>query len=69
MPGAPEAKEFATSLRVCNSPSVALTFSLEPWGKWKLSSEICKHASALGPAGLLSWRAPWARWVLLAHGA
>jgi hypothetical protein len=52
MPGAPEAKEFATSLRVCNSRSVALTFSLEPWGEqYKLASEETFEVVARGPEG------------------
>ena len=52
MPGDPETKEYVTSLRVCNSLSIALTFALEPWGKqYKLAPEETFEIVARGPEG------------------
>jgi hypothetical protein len=52
MPGDPEAKEYVTSLRVCNSRSMALTFSLEPWGEqYRLAPEETFEIVARGPEG------------------
>ena len=52
MPHDPETKEYVTSLRVCNSRSMALTFSLEPWGEqYKLAPEETFEIVARGPEG------------------
>jgi hypothetical protein len=52
MPGDPETKEYVTSLRVCNSRSIALTFSLEPWGEqYRLAPEETFEIVARGPEG------------------
>jgi hypothetical protein len=52
MPGDPETKEYVTSLRVYNSRSMALTFSLEPWGEqYKLAPEETFEIVARGPEG------------------
>jgi hypothetical protein len=52
MPGDPEAKEYVTSLLVCNSRSITLTFSLEPWGEqYKLAPEETFEIVARGPEG------------------
>jgi hypothetical protein len=52
MPGDPEIKEYMTSLRVYNSRSIALTFSLEPWGEqYKLAPEEIFEIVARGPEG------------------
>jgi hypothetical protein len=52
MPGAPETKEYVTSLRIYNSRSMALTFSLEPWGEQsKLAPEETFEVVARGPEG------------------
>jgi hypothetical protein len=52
MPYEPETKEYVTSLRVCNSRSVALTFSLEPWGEqYKLAPNETFEVVARGPEG------------------
>ena len=50
MPGDPETKEYVTLLRVCNSRSTALTFSLEPWGE-QLAPEETFEIVARGPEG------------------
>ena len=52
MPGDPETKEYVTSLRVCNSRSMASTFSLEPWGEqYRLAPEETFEIVARGPEG------------------
>ena len=52
MPYDPETKKYVTSLRVCNSHSIALTFSLEPWGEqYKLAPEETFEIVARGPEG------------------
>ena len=52
MPGDPEIKEYVTSLRVYNSRSIALTFSLEPWGEqYRLAPEETFEIVARGPEG------------------
>ncbi len=52
MPGDPERKECVTSLRVYNSHSTALTFSLEPWGEqYRLAPEETFEIVARGPEG------------------
>ena len=52
MPYDPETKEYVTSLRVCSSRSMALTFSLEPWGEqYKLAPEETFEIIARGPEG------------------
>jgi hypothetical protein len=52
MPGDPETKEYVTSLRVYNSRSMALTFSLEPWGEqYKLAPEETFEIVTRGPEG------------------
>ena len=52
MPGDPEAKEYVTSLRVCNSRSMAITFFLEPWGEqYRLAPEETFEIVARGPEG------------------
>jgi len=50
MPCDPETKEYVTSLWVCNSRSMALTFSLEPWGEqYTLAPEETFEIVARGP--------------------
>ena len=50
--GDPETKEYVTSLRVRNSRSIALTFSLEPWGEqYRLAPEETFEIVARGPEG------------------
>ena len=63
MPGDPETKEYVTSLRVCNSLSIALTFALEPWGEqYKLAPEETFEIVARGPEGTPSkWNLPMTR--------
>jgi hypothetical protein len=52
MPGDPETKEYATALRVCNSRSRAVTFSLEPWGEqYTLAPAETFDVVARGPEG------------------
>jgi hypothetical protein len=47
-----ESGECVTSLRVCNSHSVALTFCLEPWGEqYPMASEAIFDVVARGPKG------------------
>lgn len=48
----PETLEYETSLRVCNSRSVALTFCLEPWGEqYSMAPEAIFDVVARGPKG------------------
>jgi hypothetical protein len=50
MPHDPETKEYVTSLRVCNSRSIALIFSLEPWGEqYRLAPDETFEIVARGP--------------------
>ena len=52
MPYDPETKEYVTSLRVCNSRSIALIFSLEPWGEqYRLAPDETFEIVARGPEG------------------
>ena len=52
MPYDPETKEYVISLRVCNSRSIVLTFSLEPWGEqYRLAPEETFEIVARGPEG------------------
>lgn len=52
MPRDPETKEYVTALRVCNSRSIAVTFSLEPWGEqYTLAPEETFEIVARGPEG------------------
>jgi len=48
----PKTGEYGTSLRVCNSRSVALTFCLEPWGEqYPMAPEAIFDIVARGPKG------------------
>jgi hypothetical protein len=48
----PETGEYVTSLRVCNSRSIALTFCLEPWGEqYSMAPEAIFDVVARGPKG------------------
>ena len=52
MPVDPKTKEYTTSLRVYNSRSTALTFSLEPWGEqYTIAPEATFEIVARGPEG------------------
>jgi hypothetical protein len=52
MPYDPETKEYVASLRIYNSRSITLTFSLEPWGEqYKLAPEETFEVVARGPEG------------------
>jgi hypothetical protein len=45
-------KEYTTSLRVCNTRSIALTFILEPWGEeYTIAPEATFEIVARGPEG------------------
>lgn len=47
-----ETGEYVTSLRICNSRSVALTFCLEPWGEqYPMAPEGIFEVVARGPKG------------------
>ncbi len=49
---APETGVYETSLRVCNSRPVTLTFCLEPWGEqYPIAPEAIFEVVAKGPKG------------------